>query len=213
VTRRRKEPEARELVRFIAEHESLSLTLDEFPSLTEDRLREILKSYARPPESAAKQSRVERRRRRAADARDGLNVEVFTDGASRGNPGQAGAGWVILSASGETIKEGYVYLGRRTNNEAEYEAVIHALNDAESLGARTVALRTDSQLLVRQINGQYRVKSARLEHLHRAAREVIQRFRRFEANHIPREENGDADALANKAIDESADASGEVARR
>jgi hypothetical protein len=78
VTRRRKEPEARELVRFIAEHESLSLTLDEFPSLTEDRLREILKSYARPPESAAKQSRVERRRRRAADARDGLNVQVFT---------------------------------------------------------------------------------------------------------------------------------------
>lgn len=210
--RRRKEPEARELIRFIAEHESLSLTLGEYPDLTEKRLREILRDFAEPPESAARQSRAERRQQRAAEARDGLHVEVFTDGASRGNPGQAGAGWVITASSGELLKEGFAYLGRRTNNEAEYEAVIRALEDATSLGARSVSLRSDSQLLVRQINGQYRVKNARLANLHRAAREVIQHFRRFDARHIPREQNSEADALANKAIDKNAASPGNSTR-
>jgi ribonuclease HI len=202
VTHRRKEPEARELIRFIAEHESLSLTLGEYPGVGENRLREILRGLAEPPETAAKRSRAERQQRREVDVRDGLKVLLFTDGASRGNPGHAGAGWLIVSDSGETIEEGRSYLGRRTNNEAEYEAVIRGLDAAALLGARSVVLRTDSQLLVRQINGQYRVKSPRLAHLHRAARELIQRFRRFEAHHIPREENGLADALANEAVDE-----------
>ncbi len=202
MTRRRKEPDPRELIRFIAEHESLSLTRDEYGNLKEERIREILRQFAAPPESAAQQTRARREKERAS-VHDGPKVEVFTDGASRGNPGPSGAGWVITNGNGCVLSRGNLFLGRRTNNEAEYEAVIHGLKEAAELGAQTVSLRSDSQLLVRQINGQYRIKSPRLEQRHRAVREIIQGFRRFDARHIPREENGQADAEANCAIDEA----------
>lgn len=202
MTRRRKEPEPREIVRFIAEYESLSLTCDEFGSLKEDRLRQILRDFSAPPESAAKQTRAKRQKERVS-VRNALKVEVFTDGASRGNPGPAGAGWVITDGNGEVLIQGHLFLGRRTDNEAEYEAVIHGLKKAVGLGAKAVSLRSDSQLLVRQINGQNRIKSPRLENLHRAAREIMQGFSRFDARRIPSKENDRADAEANRAIDEA----------
>ena len=207
MTRRRKEPDARQLIRFIADQESLALTCDEFPGASEERIRQILREFLSDGVSEARGRRMQPTPVEPIDNGAALKVEVFTDGASRGNPGPAGAGWVIKSLEGPVLKAGHAFLGRRTNNEAEYEAVIRALKDVAGLGAKDVALRSDSELLVRQINGQYRIREPRLEELHRAARQVIQGFRRFEIRHVARELNSDADAQANQAIDESGDSS------
>lgn len=128
-------------------------------------------------------------------------VVIFTDGASRGNPGPAGAGWVIQDEEGDVLGKGGAFLGRRTNNEAEYEAVIRGLKAALEHGANEVFLRSDSELLVKQINGTYRVKEEKLQALYHAAREALQKFRRFDVKHVAREQNREADAQANHAID------------
>ncbi|MBI5510299.1 MAG: ribonuclease HI family protein [Deltaproteobacteria bacterium] len=203
MTRRRKEPDARQIIRFVAEQESLALTCDEFPGTSEERLRQILRDFLTETHAGGRRVRPGLPAAEKTDGKSPARVEVFTDGAARGNPGPAGAGWVIREPAGCVLTEGHAFLGRRTNNEAEYEAVIRALKVVADLGARDVALRSDSELLVRQINGQYRIREPRLEGLHRAARDVIQGFRRFEARHIPREQNGDADRQANRAIDEA----------
>ncbi len=130
-------------------------------------------------------------------------VVVYTDGASRGNPGPAGAGWVIEEPGGRLLGSGYAFLGRRTNNEAEYEAVVRALSAVQDLGVRDVQLRSDSELLVRQLNGQYQVRAPKLIPLHIRVREIARAFARFEARHVPREDNTRADAQANLAIDEA----------
>jgi ribonuclease HI len=202
VTRRRKEPDARQVLRFIADQESLALTRDEFPGTSEERLRQILREFVTETANEGRGRRVEPASAEPVEAGAAVKVEVFTDGASRGNPGPAGAGWVIKSPAGPIIKAGHAFLGRRTNNEAEYEAVIRALKDVADLGARDVALRSDSELLVRQINGQHRIREPRLEELHRTARQVIQGFRRFEIRHVAHGANSDADHQANLAIEE-----------
>lgn len=193
--RRRGEPAAATLLSFIADHESLVVTLDEYPKLTDERLREILREAAKGLQP--KRPRAKKKR----GPKNALAVTLNTDGASRGNPGPAGAGWVIYDDDGETLLQNHAFLGRQTNNEAEYQAVIGGLTEAVNLGAAEVRLRSDSELLIKQINGQYRVKSPRLVALHQATRDLIQKFRRFEAKHIPREENAAADAQANAAID------------
>lgn len=202
MTRRRREPDVRELIRFIADNESLAVTSDEFPELAEERIRAMLRELAAGQNG---QHPAESRRVAIEDpGRDAqLKLEIFTDGASRGNPGPAGAGWVIRGADADVLQQGNVFLGKRTNNEAEYEAVIHSLNAARALGATDVALRSDSELLVRQINGRYRVKDAKIARLHQSARDIIQHFRRFDVRHIPREQNAEADAQANRAIDDA----------
>ena len=203
MTRRRREPDVRDLIRFIADSESLVITCDEFPELSEERIRGMLREAAAAHDSSAA---AEGRRGQSENGvrESQLRLEIFTDGASRGNPGPAGAGWVIKSPPrAEILQAGNVFLGRRTNNEAEYEAVIHSLNAARALGATDVALRSDSELLVRQINGRYRVKDTKIARLHQAARDIIQHFRKFDVRHIPREQNAAADAQANLAIDEA----------
>ena len=203
-SRRRRDPDPLELISFIADHESLTLARDEFSGVTEERLRAILRAFV------AEVSGVPPKRTQIAAAtvaakaetkKPASRVVIFTDGASRGNPGPAGAGWVIQDEEGDVIGKGAAFLGRRTNNEAEYEAVIRGLKAALDAGANEVFLRSDSELLVKQINGTYRVKDERLQVLYHAAREALQRFRRFDVKHVPREQNSDADAQANLAID------------
>lgn len=209
-SRRRKEPDPLTLLRFIAEHESLAITADEFPEVSEERIREILRAYAAaaaaPPKRQAAPAKSEEPTSVAAPrtGKAAGRVVVFTDGASRGNPGPAGAGWAIYAEGGELVARGGAFLGRRTNNEAEYEAVIRALVAASELGATEISLRADSELMVKQMNGSYRVKEERLQALHSAAREVLQRFRRFDIKHVRREQNAVADAEANAAIDAGA---------
>ncbi|MBI2941436.1 MAG: ribonuclease HI family protein [Chloroflexi bacterium] len=126
---------------------------------------------------------------------------VQTDGASRGNPGPAGAGAVLRSPGGAVVREVSHYLGIATNNQAEYVALILALKAALDAGADAVDLRLDSELLVRQLQGTYRVRSPQLAPLYERVRELLGRFREMRIRHVPREQNAAADQLANKAID------------
>jgi ribonuclease HI len=129
-----------------------------------------------------------------------VDVEIYCDGASRGNPGPAAAGAVILQ-EGKVLAEISKSLGQGTNNEAEYAALILALEKAEALGAERVAIRADSQLVVRQLKGEYKVKHPEMKRRHAEAMALLGRFRGWSASHIPREKNKHADRLANAALD------------
>ena len=126
-------------------------------------------------------------------------VKIHIDGGSRGNPGDGGAGVVLEKNSRK--KGYYYYLGKVTNNEAEYQALINALELLEKLNFKNTVIFTDSQLLANQINGSYKVKSDTLKKYHENARALIGKLSKFTITYIPREENKDADYLANKAMD------------
>ncbi len=128
-------------------------------------------------------------------------LTIFTDGASRNNPGEAGAGVLILRDNKPVAKLAR-YLGTTTNNIAEYTAAIMGMDYAVKLGASSVRLLADSELLVKQLNGQYKVKNEGLKPLHNRVKELIAKIGNVEVQYIPRAQNKEADALANKAIDE-----------
>lgn len=128
-------------------------------------------------------------------------VIVACDGAARGNPGPAGIGVQITGADGAVLAEIAEGLGRTTNNVAEYTAVIRGLNRAAELGATDVVLRSDSQLLIFQITGKYRVKTPHLVPLHRAVLQQSTRFAHIRFEHVRRERNAEADRLANEGVD------------
>lgn len=127
---------------------------------------------------------------------------VAIDGGARGNPGEAGCG-IVLEVGGRR-EEHTVYLGITTNNVAEYAALLAALERAHLLGLKELAVRSDSQLLVEQMNGGYRVKAPHLKPLWLRARTLAAGLRRFAITHVPRERNRIADALANRAIEDHA---------
>lgn len=127
-----------------------------------------------------------------------------TDGGSRGNPGPAGAGFVI-EHDGEILCRAGRFLGTCTNNVAEYEALIWGLENVSALGFTGVTVYADSELLVRQINGQYRVKNEGLRPLFRRATGLLSGFRVHRVFHVRREQNADADEMANLAMDEGRD--------
>jgi len=129
-------------------------------------------------------------------------VIVACDGASRGNPGPAGAGAQITDPDGVVLAEVTEGLGEATNNVAEYTAVIRGLERALELGAGSVLLRSDSQLLINQLTGRYRVKSPHLQPLYRRVRELAAGFDSIEYEHVRRERNTEADRLANQGVDE-----------
>ena len=126
---------------------------------------------------------------------------LYTDGASRGNPGPAGAGAMIADKEGITLAEKAVYLGETTNNQAEYQALLIGLEEAIKLAPVRLIIRMDSELIVKQLNGEYRVRNRDLLPLHNRAREMIERLADVRIVHVPREENVHADRLANQAID------------
>jgi ribonuclease HI len=134
---------------------------------------------------------------------------VYTDGAARGNPGPAGAGVCIRAPSGRLLTERARYLGEATNNVAEYQALLLGLKEAARLGASEVELRSDSELVVRQMRGEYRVRNPALQELHTLACSLEEAFDRVGYVHVRREENPDADRLANRAIDAAKSASDE----
>ena len=130
-----------------------------------------------------------------------MELVIYTDGASRNNPGEAGAGIFILR-DGKPHEKIARYLGRTTNNVAEYTAAIIGLEYAIKQGATQVKLFADSELLVKQLNKEYKVKNEGLKPLYRRANELIAKIGSVEVQYIPREKNKEADALANEAIDE-----------
>jgi len=140
------------------------------------------------------------------------SCEAYIDGASRGNPGPAGVGVVVYdlpapaggrqAGGGATpVRQLSKYLGHATNNVAEYLALIYALQDALRAGCSAITVKSDSELLVRQLNGQYRVRDPHLRLFHDLALHLAEGFRQFRLEHIPRTQNRQADRLANHAVD------------
>jgi ribonuclease HI len=129
-------------------------------------------------------------------------VRVFSDGAARGNPGPAGAGAVLVDENGHVVAKLGRFLGKQTNNVAEYEGLLLGLRRAHALGVREVDVRADSQLLIRQLQGSYAVKNEVLRRLHAEALALLRAFDKYELVHVPREENAAADEMSNRAINE-----------
>jgi ribonuclease HI len=128
---------------------------------------------------------------------------VMVDGAARGNPGHAGCGVVILDGNGTLVKELSRYLGRTTNNVAEYEGLLMGLEELLRLRKKRIRVQSDSQLLVRQLNGEYRVRDEKLKPLFERAVRLLRQFDAYRIVHVPREMNRLADRLANKGIDDA----------
>ncbi|UQZ87956.1 ribonuclease H [Deltaproteobacteria bacterium Smac51] len=125
---------------------------------------------------------------------------LHADGASLGNPGHGGAGAIIYDPSGDVQAEVSLYLGDRvTNNEAEYQGLLEGLKKALELGAEKLRIRMDSELIVRQILGIYKVKNARLAVLFQEAKDLLAKFSEYDIAHVRREFNSEADALASRA--------------
>ncbi len=127
-------------------------------------------------------------------------ISLYSDGASRGNPGPSGVGVLILDSSGNKLKEFSKYIGHATNNIAEYSALIYALDEALMLKADEVIAHVDSELVCKQINGEYKVKDEKIRPLFDKAMHILRSFKSFEVKHIDRSRNKEADKLANKAI-------------
>jgi ribonuclease HI len=125
------------------------------------------------------------------------------DGGSRGNPGPAAYGVLIRDARGEIVAKMKKYIGRMTNNVAEYYGLIAAMDYVQSHGIRGLRVESDSELLVKQMRGQYKVRSADLQPLFERAKKMSQAFDVFRIEHVYREQNREADALANEALDET----------
>jgi ribonuclease HI len=125
---------------------------------------------------------------------------IYTDGASSGNPGPSAIGAVIQDGQGRVISRIFRRIGRATNNQAEYWAIITALEEAVRLGAREVDIKSDSELVVKQLKGRYRVKKATLRPLYQKVVQLIGSLEAFTITHIPREQNREADRLANRAL-------------
>ena len=185
-----------QLLLAIAEHETLERTCAALPGLTLDAARKLLRGTARQ----LQQENLPLPEAKAPGA--GRAIRVYSDGAARGNPGPAGAGAVLTDSAGNVIARLGRYLGRQTNNVAEYEGLLLGLKHARELGYREVEVRADSQLLIRQLKGEYAVRHAGLKPLHAEALRVLRSFDRFDLQHVPREENALADEMSNRAIDE-----------
>ena len=125
---------------------------------------------------------------------------INTDGTAEPNPGPAAIGATIKDEQGKVIATISQRIGRATNNQAEYRAIIAALGKALSLGASQVDVRSDSELVVRQLNGRYRVKKASLKPLYQQVKQLSSQFEGFSITHIPREQNTEADRLASMAL-------------
>lgn len=128
---------------------------------------------------------------------------LYADGGSRGNPGPAGAGVYLTDLEGTALGQEHRYLGEATNNVAEYSALILGLEKARSHQPERLIVRMDSQLVIRQLLGEYKVKQEHLKPLFTQARELLKTFPTVALEYIPREENSEADALANQAMDEA----------
>ncbi len=130
-----------------------------------------------------------------------MKVVVHVDGGARGNPGPAAIGAVVSTPDGDVLDEASARIGETTNNVAEYRALLLGLQRARALGATEVEVVNDSELVARQLSGQYKVKHAGLRPLHAQARAQLAEFDRWSVRSVPRARNARADALVNEALD------------
>ncbi len=153
-------------------------------------------------ERAAEAARERQAALAAEEAEKQKRTRLYTDGAARGNPGPAGAGAVIVNPDGHIVAKLGKFLGESTNNVAEYMGLILGLKRAKAMGIKELDVFSDSELLVKQLNGDYAVKADHLIPLHDEAKSLLKGFSHAPVRHIPREENAQADAMSNRAIDE-----------
>jgi len=189
----------KDLLNALADTMDAGAVMERYPGLTVERLREVLREAAGPLGPDDTVELHPHHRRHAAPA--GGMVIIHTDGASRGNPGLAGLGALLEDEDGQVLGAVSKFLGETTNNQAEYMAVIEGLKAAIEMGAKSVELRADSELVVKQINGQYKVKKPELKPRHAEVMGLLEKFGSYVVKYIPREKNAAADALANEAID------------
>ena len=130
-----------------------------------------------------------------------MKLVVHVDGGARGNPGPAAAAAVLSTSDGNVVDEAHEYLGVATNNVAEYRGLLLGLRRARELGADELDIVNDSELVAKQVNGEYKVKHPDMKPLHAAAREALGQFGRWSIRSVPRAENAAADALVNQALD------------
>jgi len=130
-----------------------------------------------------------------------VRLVVHVDGGARGNPGPAAAGAVLSTPDGDVVDEAHAFLGVATNNVAEYRGLLLGLERARALGATEVEVVNDSELVAKQVNGQYKVKHPDMKPLHAAALEALGGFERWSVRSVPRAQNAAADALVNQALD------------
>lgn len=185
--------EIADILKAMARTKALGTLSEELRDLTPATLRSVLeeasnllqeKTISRPTRQPALQSLI-----------------LHIDGAARGNPGPAGIGVVIGDEAGSFRDEHQAFIGEATNNVAEYEALLFGLRKARELGHATVKIFSDSELLVRQVQGRYRVKNPRLRKFYDEAQDLLRSFDGFEIAHVDRGMNSRADLLANQAID------------
>ena len=129
---------------------------------------------------------------------------LFTDGGSRGNPGIAACGFLLTDGDGKELLSGGWYLGENTNNHAEYCGLIWGLQNAKSLGIKNLKIYADSELMVKQVNGVYKVKNAHLKDMHAQANELFSSFESITISHIYRTANKVADLRVNESMDAKA---------
>ena len=132
-----------------------------------------------------------------------MKVIIYTDGGARGNPGPAGIGVAVYDEKKNLVATRKQFIGTATNNQAEYKAVIFALRIALEIGARHLDFNLDSELVVRQLKGEYKVKNEQLKPLVQEVFKLSNKFDSIEYNHVPREKNKLADRLVNEAVDEN----------
>jgi ribonuclease HI len=130
-----------------------------------------------------------------------VKATMFADGGSRGNPGPAASGAVLFDEAGAVLREVGTFLGVATNNVAEWTGLLTGLEAALELGVDDLAVRLDSELVVKQISGAYRVKNEGLIPLHAKAKVLLRRFAHVDVKHVPRKQNAAADALVNQVLD------------
>jgi ribonuclease HI len=135
----------------------------------------------------------------------GRRLRVNVDGGARGNPGPAAIAAVVATPEGEVLSEHKESIGEATNNVAEYRALLLGIERARALGASEVDLAGDSELIVRQVRGEYKVKDSGLKPLHAEVTRALDQFDDWSIRHVRRDENAEADRLVNEALDQAAD--------
>jgi probable phosphoglycerate mutase len=135
-------------------------------------------------------------------------ITLFADGGSRGNPGPAAGGAVLFDENGAVLQEVGVFIGVATNNVAEWRGLIAGLSAALNAGIEELSIRLDSELVVRQVTGVYRVKHPDLIPLYKTARGLLAKFKSTDIAHVPRAKNKEADAVVNRTLDEASKAKG-----
>lgn len=171
------------------------------PAFIRESLSEAAQLFRQPEKEEQQPDTQEKPAEIASPAASGSTLYLYSDGASRGNPGEGGAGVLITDNMGNEIFSKGFYLGHCTNNEAEYKALIIGLAEASGSGCDNIVIFLDSQLIVRQINGEYQVKNKNLIPLYGQVMDLLAFFHKYRVEHIPRSENTRADQLANEGID------------